>query len=204
MEYIAHRINNVGELKMLPEEYGVELDLRDGLDGRIYIEHNPFMGGEDFEEYLKEYHHSILILNIKSERIEHEVIILLEKYNIKQYFFLDSSFPMIKLLSDIGEKNVALRYSEFEGMDIIRNMAGKVDWIWVDCFTRLPIDNATYNEIKTLGYKICLVSPELQGQDEKIEEYAQQLINEFIQADAICTKKYNIQRWKELLFKHEV
>ena len=35
MEYIAHRINTIAELKKLPEEYGVELDLRDDLNGGI-------------------------------------------------------------------------------------------------------------------------------------------------------------------------
>ena len=35
MEYIAHRINTLAELKELPKEYGVELDLRDNLNGEI-------------------------------------------------------------------------------------------------------------------------------------------------------------------------
>ena len=109
MEYIAHRINTVKELKSLPVEYGVELDLRDDLNGRIYIQHNPFEPGEDFEEYLKEYHHGTMILNIKSERIELKILEMLPKYDVKSYFFLDSSFPMIWLLSNQGEKNIALR-----------------------------------------------------------------------------------------------
>ena len=72
MEYIAHRINTLAELLELPEDYGVELDLRDDLNGRIYISHNPFEAGEDFEEYCKAYRHGTMILNIKSERIEHD------------------------------------------------------------------------------------------------------------------------------------
>ena len=52
MEYIAHRINTVEELRNLDVKYGVELDLRDDLNGRIYISHNPFEPGEDFEDYL--------------------------------------------------------------------------------------------------------------------------------------------------------
>lgn len=87
MEYIAHRINTKEELLSLPEEYGVELDLRDDLNGRIYICHNPFEPGEDFEEYCKVYHHGTMILNVKSERIEHEALALMEKYHIKDYFF---------------------------------------------------------------------------------------------------------------------
>ena len=74
MEYIAHRVNSVAQLRKLPKEYGVELDLRDGLDGRIYIQHNPFEPGEDFETYLEHYHHGTMILNIKSERIELKIL----------------------------------------------------------------------------------------------------------------------------------
>lgn len=196
MEFIAHRINTLEELCDLPREYGVELDLRDDLQGRIYIQHNPFESGEDFEEYLKHYHHGTMILNIKSERIELRVQELLRQYNIKNYFFLDSSFPMIYLLSNRGEKNIALRVSELEGLDTPRNMSGMVEWIWVDCFTRIPIGKQEADELKKLGYKLCLVSPELEGRDSEIENYKQQIINEQIEFDAVCTRKYNIERWK--------
>lgn len=196
MEYIAHRINKVSELKILPREYGVELDLRDDLNGRIYIQHNPFEPGEDFEEYLKEYHHGTMILNVKSERIELKILELLPHYDVKSYFFLDSSFPMIWLLSNQGEKNVALRISEVEGMDTARNMAGKVDWIWVDCFSKIPIDKNQADELKSLGYKLCFVSPELEGRDSDIEPYKKQISESGIVFDAICTKSYNIDRWK--------
>ncbi len=196
MEFIAHRINTLEELKALPYEYGVELDLRDDLNGRVYIQHNPFEKGEDFEEYLKAYHHGTMILNIKSERIEHKVLELIGKYDVKSYFFLDSSFPMIKLLSDTEEHNIALRFSELEGLDTIRNMAGKATWVWVDCFTRLPIDKDSYKELKNLGYKLCMVSPELEGQPEKLGEYKQFLEQNEIVMDAVCTKVYNFEKWR--------
>ena len=198
MEFIAHRINKLKELEKLSKKYGVEIDLRDNVDGKIYINHDPFILGEDFEEYLKKYSHGTMILNIKSERIELKILELLKKYNIKDYFFLDSSFPMIKLLSDQGEKNIALRYSEYEGLDTLEKMQGKVDWVWVDCFTKLPINNEIYRKIKNMGYKLCLVSPELQGQPEKLELYAKQIKDEKIEFDAICTKEYNIKKWKEM------
>lgn len=199
MEFITHRVNKKEDLINLSSEYGVEIDLRDDLTGRIYMEHEPFIDGESFEEYLKMYKHGTMILNVKSERIEHKILELLRKYNIKDYFFLDSTFPMIKLLAENGEGKIAIRYSEFEGMDTVKVMAGKINWIWIDCFTKLPINNEIYNEMKQLGYKLCLVSPELQGQKEKIEQYAQQIKNERIYFDAICTKKYNIDLWKKLL-----
>lgn len=196
MEWIAHRVNTIEELKALDPRYGVELDLRDDLNGRIYISHNPFEPGEDFEDYLREYHHGTMILNIKSERIEHKALELLQKYGITKYFFLDSSFPMIKLLSDQGERNIALRFSELEGLDTIRNMAGRVDWIWVDCFTCLPITTDIYRELKALGYRLCMVSPELEGQPEKLEQYKAQLARDGIVMDAVCTKAYNIEKWR--------
>ncbi len=194
MEYIAHRINTIEELKKIPKEYGVELDLRDFAD-RLVLQHDPFKDGEDFEEYLKHYNHGTMILNIKSERIEHKVLELIQKYNIKKYFFLDSSFPMIYLLSKTGEKNIALRFSEFEGIDTILSMTGKVEWIWVDCFSKLPINYEIYKLLKNNGFKFCLVSPELQGQNEKLASYKQYLQNEGIVFDSICTKIYNIEKW---------
>ncbi|MBN2825100.1 MAG: hypothetical protein JXQ76_07255 [Campylobacterales bacterium] len=194
MEYIAHRINTIEELKQIPTEYGVELDLRDFGD-KLILQHDPFVDGEDFEEYLKHYNHGTMILNIKSERIEHRVLELIQKYTIQKYFFLDCSFPMIYLLSKNGEKNIALRFSEFEGVDTILNMAGKVEWIWVDCFTKLPINKENYKILKEHGFKFCLVSPELQGQQEKLEAYKRYLSDEEIVFDAICTKVYNIKEW---------
>lgn len=199
MNYICHRINKLEDLNNINTEYGVEIDLRDNVNGKIYIEHDPFKEGEDFEEYIKNYHHNTIILNIKSERIEYKVIEILNKYNITNYFFLDSSFPMIKALTDIGIKNIALRYSEFEGMDTLEFMKGKVDWVWVDCFNSFPLNNSTYKKLKSMGYKLCFVSPELQNQAEKIDYYIRIIKSERIDFDLICTKVYNINLWEEKL-----
>ena len=196
MEYIAHRINTIEELQQTPKEYGVEVDLRD-YEERLILQHDPFKDGEDFEEFLKHYNHGTMILNIKSEGIEHKVKEYIHQYNIKKYFFLDSSFPMIYLLSKNNEKNIALRFSEYEEMDTILAMAGKVKWVWVDCFSRLPITSDKYALLKENGFQLCLVSPELQRQDEKVELYRQDLHENGIVFDAICTKIYNIKRWCE-------
>ncbi len=74
-------------------------------------------------------------------------------------------------------------------------MAGMVKWIWVDCFTKLPITKESFGLLKDCGYNLCLVSPELQGQDEKLEEYRDILDSQSIQFDAICTKFQNVNRW---------
>lgn len=195
MEFISHRINTIDELKNTPTEYGVEIDLRDSKD-RLILAHDPFIDGEDFEEFLKRYQHGTMILNIKSERIEYKVLELIYKYEIKNYFFLDSSFPMIYLLSENGEENIALRFSEFEGLDTILNMKNRIKWVWVDCFSRLPLTYKSFKLLKKIGLKLCLVSPELQGYDKKIEEYKSYLKSQNIVFDAICCKQYNIHRWK--------
>lgn len=195
MKYIAHRVNTIEQLMQVPTHYGVELDLRD-CGERLILAHDPFVEGEDFENYLRRYRHGTMILNIKSERIEHRVLGLLRKYKIADYFFLDSSFPMIYHLSSLGEKNIALRFSEFEGMDTVRAMAGKVRWLWVDCFTKAPISRDIYDEAKSFGMNLCFVSPELQGRDADIEAYAQIFRDEGIVFDAICTKDYNVERWE--------
>jgi hypothetical protein len=199
VEFISHRVNTVKDLKNTPIEFGVELDLRDNIDGSIYINHDPFVPGENFEDYLREYQHGTMILNIKSERIEYKVLDLLKKYNIEKYFFLDSSFPMIKALTDQGESNIALRYSEFEGIDTIKLMSGRAKWVWVDCFNSFPLEESVYLKLKDMGYNLCFVSPELQGQPEKIEGYADNIKKRNINFDAICTKLYNIDGWKKQL-----
>ncbi len=196
MEFIAHRINTLAELQQLPRELGVELDLRDGSNGRIHIAHDPFVQGEDFEAYLKEYKHGTLILNIKSERIETEILRLIKVYKIPNYFFLDSSFPMIYSLTRSEENNIALRFSEWEGLDTLERMAGKVKWVWIDCFTKLPLDREVFRQLKIWGYRLCLVSPELQGREKDIESYKAFLKDQNIKLDAICTKPYNIPRWR--------
>ncbi|MCP4481450.1 MAG: hypothetical protein GY817_01290 [bacterium] len=196
MEYIAHRVNTIKKLSDLPKEYGVEIDLRDYKD-RLILSHDPFCDGENFEEYLKNYNHGTMILNIKSERIEFKVLELLKKYNIDNYFFLDSSFPMINLLTEqLNEPNIALRYSEYEGLDTILNMQGKIKWVWVDCFTKNPLIEKDYNILKDNGYQICFVSPDLVGRPEDIESYKQEFLNNNINLDAVCVKYNNFDKWK--------
>lgn len=195
MEYIAHRINTVAQLRDTPPAYGVELDIRDSLDGRLYLQHDPFTDGESFEDYLKEYCHGTIIVNVKSEQTEIKAMELLRKYHCENYFFLDSSFPMIKRLTDMGEHRIALRYSEYEGMDTLRNMAGLIEWVWIDCFTKMPLSGRDYLELRDLGYKLCLVSPDLVGREQEIDTYRCLLNEQDIEFDAVCGKVYHAEKW---------
>ncbi len=192
MKFIEHRVNTVAQLRRVPPEHGVELDLRDRGE-RLILAHDPFQDGEDFAPYLREYRHGTMILNVKSERIEHRALEeLAAAGTVGDYFFLDCSFPMIRLLVSRGEHRIAVRFSEFEPIEGPLSLAGEVDWVWVDCFRRLPLDDASYARLSE-AFKICLVSPELQGHDPgRIAEFARQI--EPYAIDAVCTKRPDLWR----------
>ena len=193
MNIIAHRINTLEELAKVKKEDGIEIDLRGNpVTGNIYLQHDHFNSGIDFEDLLKQYvednRTGTIILDVKEERLEYKILELIKKYNIKNYFFLDCSFPMINYLTTHGENNVAIRFSEYEGLDTVRNMAGKANWVWVDTFTKNPLNIINTEEIHALGYKICFVSPELQGQHELRELYLDTIKS--LGVEAICTDEY--------------
>lgn len=198
IEFISHRINNIHELGDIDNQFGVELDLRDDhKSGKLILSHDPFLDGEYFEDYLKEYKHGTMILNIKSERVEIECLKLIEKYEISKYFFLDSSFPMIYFLNkEYNNKNIACRFSEYEPIEQFLAIKDKVKYIWIDCFTKFSLTLKIYKIIKNLDdTKICLVSPDLQKQPQKIKEYRDYIILNNIIPDMICCKIYNIINW---------
>ena len=187
MLVIRHRVNTVEELERVPHHYGVEVDVRD-FGGKLVLQHDPFVGGQDFEGYLKHYRHAFIILNIKSEGIERKTIALAEKYRIQNYFLLDVSPPFIIKLTDEGVRKLAVRYSEFESIETALLMKNRVDWLFVDSYKKLPLDRTV---IGKLGgkFKLCVVSPELWGRQGEIAAYRKQLKKEGIKLDAVLTKK---------------
>ena len=177
-QFICHRINKVVKLNNINTQFGIELDIRDDYEsGELILAHDPFTAGEKLSDYLKKYNHHTLILNIKSERIEFKCLDLLKKYHIQNYFFLDSSFPMIYLLNkEYQNNNIACRFSEFENIDFFLQNKNMFSTVWVDCFTQFPLNTKIYNTIKKENKQICLVSPELQRQPEKIQDYRNYII----------------------------
>jgi len=189
MKIICHRVNTVENLKEVDKKYGAEVDIR-SEGNKLIIHHDPFSGGEDFEIWIKEFDHSFLILNVKEEGIEERLLSLLKKYDIKNFFFLDQSFPFIIKYSKKGVKEIALRVSEFESLDTAISLSGLCNWIWVDCFKRLPINSSDIEELRKNGFKLCYVSPELQGRGtfEDIKGYISELKLLGTSPDAVCTK----------------
>lgn len=198
MNLISHRRNTTEELLATPREYGIEVDIRSN-NGQLVIHHDPFTHGENFEQWLKHYCHGTLILNVKEEGLEARLIDLMKQHAITDYFFLDQSFPFLIKWSNLGERHCAVRVSEFESIETALTLAGKIDWVWVDCFTKFPLSEQDAKRLQATGFKLCLVSPELQGRpaNTAIPELAKLLVERHITVDAICTKKPEL--WKTCL-----
>lgn len=196
MKLIAHRRNTLSELLSTPTRFGVEVDIR-SYGSKLVIHHDPFTEGESFNEWIAAYRHGTLILNVKEEGLEVRLIDLMKSHGIDDYFFLDQSFPFLVKWAEAGEHRCAVRVSEFENIDTALSLSGKVDWIWVDCFNYFPLRAEDAMRLKGAGFKLCLVSPELQNRNAEIEipRLADMLITRGIQADAVCTKRPDL--WEQ-------
>ena len=86
MRLIRHRINTIQQLQNCNSSEGIELDLR-YHNNEVILHHDPFSKGEKFEDILSEFKLNFIILNIKSEGIEEEVLRLVKKYDVQDYFF---------------------------------------------------------------------------------------------------------------------
>lgn len=201
----VHRINTILELAQIPYSFGIEIDLRD-YDNDIILSHDPYNNNYNCTtliELMQFYNHKFIILNIKSERIEHKVIEIMKRYGVDNYMLLDSSFPMIYKLAweGYGDK-LCVRYSKYEKLDYDFIKKYNIGWVWVDCFDgKNPLNKFNYNVIKKeLNMKVCIVSPELQNYNsvETINEYKLGLIENNMSIDMICTKNYNTHKWEEL------
>ena len=193
MKVIAHRRNTPEQLVATPHAHGIEVDIRSHGD-RLIIHHDPFVEGGSFEDWLSAYEHGTLILNVKEEGLEARLIDLMKARGIEDFFFLDQSFPFLVKWSRLGERRCAVRVSEFESVETALSLAGKVDWIWVDCFTRFPLNGAEAARLQAAGFRLCLVSPELQGRDADTEIPMLQALlgREGIRAEAVCTKRADL------------
>lgn len=197
MKLISHRRNTRQELNATEGTYGIEVDIRSyGTD--LIIHHDACMQGESFDKWIADYRHSTLILNVKEEGLEARLIALMKEKGIQDFFFLDQSFPFLIKWSKTGERRCAVRVSEFESIETAMTLAGKVEWVWVDCFTQFPLSHVDAKRLQDAGFKLCLASPELQGRDAEIEIplLVKLLADRNIVAEAVCTKRPDL--WETL------
>lgn len=194
MLLIDHRVNTIKKLEKVEPKYGVEIDIRDKNNDLIVV-HDPFKNGVLLKDYLKFFKHKFIIANIKSERIEDRVIKVFKKFNINNYFFLDSSFPKIIDLTKKKVSQIAIRVSYYEDISTAKKLKNKVKWIWYDTFFGLPKTLEHFILLKKLNYKICIVCPELHK--IKLNTKSKNFINlkKSNLLDAVCTKQKFFKKW---------
>lgn len=188
MIIIKHRINKIQDLKKLDANFGVEIDLRSSHKN-IYLNHDPYNSGVSFKQWLKYYNHALIVLNVKEEGLEKNILKILKKNKIDNFFFHDQTFS--SMLKSSNFTNVSIRLSEFEEIKKLDKILKKIKWVWVDHFTKFELSKKNYNLIKKNNAKICIVSPELV--DKK--KFKNKIINlkkiinknNFI-INAVCTK----------------
>lgn len=197
MELIHHRRNSLDDLVATDTKYGVELDIR-SYGSELIIHHDPLCNGLLLTEWLEFYNHGTLVLNVKEEGLEKRLIELMRSRGITDYFFLDQSFPFLIKWAKLGERRCAVRVSEYESVKTALKLTRLISWVWLDCFSKFPINYSEYKQLKGSGFKLCLVSPELQGRDAEkgIEEMGIYLVQNNMVMDAVCTKHPDL--WEKL------
>ena len=192
---IKHRINAIRDLLNTPQQFGVEIDLRSN-NGDIILSHDPFNDAScKFEEWLNYYNHAFLILNVKEEGLEQYIQQILNIRKIEDFFFLDQSFPFLIRTTGNGELRSAVRYSEYESIETVKNLTHRVEWVWVDFFNNFPLSSDDFDDLRSRGFKVCVVSPELQGFPTQEVSALLEKLNKWTNCiDAVCTKRPDIWR----------
>jgi hypothetical protein len=192
MEVIIHRINELKKLKEIKEIYGVEIDIR-SYKSKLILNHEPHLKGDTLENFLENYKHGTLVLNIKESGIENEVLLLVKKYNINSYFLLDVEFPFIYLAFTKKIKSLALRFSEYESVENIKIFENSFNWVWIDTINRNPISKNNYKFLKK--FKTCLVSPDRWGRPKDIISMKKNLEKNNFKIDAVMTELKYANLW---------
>ena len=197
MELIAHRINTVAELAELPTEFGTEIDIR-AAGSDLILHHEPHQAGDRLVDFLDAYAHGTLVLNVKESGVEDEVLRVVDERGLgERCFLLDVEIPWLYRAAQAGERRGAVRYSEVEPMHAVSAFAGLVDWVWIDCFTCLPLDADSVAGLRE--FKTCLVCPERWGRPEDIGPYRRQMAALGFEPDAVMTAQSCARAWTESL-----
>ncbi len=86
MIIVSHRVNTNDKLIGTPTHFGVEIDVRSN-GGKLIVQHEPCIDGEKFESWIANFHHALLILNVKEEGLEKKLLACMKEYSIDNFFF---------------------------------------------------------------------------------------------------------------------
>lgn len=184
MEIVIHRVNTIEKLKLIPGNFGCEVDIR-AYGSELILNHEPFLSGERLSDFLENYNHGILILNVKEAGIESAILDMVAKAGISRFFLLDVEFPYLYSASRKGIREIAVRFSEDEPIQLIHNYKEMVDWVWIDTITRFPVTNSEVTLLQS--FQTCIVCPERWGRPQDIPFIKQQLIELNFMPTAVMT-----------------
>ena len=199
VKYIAHRQNKLTALDRLKNSFfGLELDIRSSSKN-IVLDHDPFKKGLDFFQNLNLLKKFFLLIDVKSSGISVKICNILKRKNIK-FLLLNLSHPeLIEMINRGFAKNLFLRFSLYEKLDLSKKKLNQIKWVWVDFFESYKISSKEYSYLKKYKKKICLTSPDLVGlKEDSIRKYIKYLNNNKIKVDMVCVKQKNVKVWKKL------
>ena len=93
-----------------------------------------------------------------------------------------------------NETRCAIRFSEYEDIKTINNLKKKINWVWVDNFSKFPLNKSISNSLKKKNIKICIVSPEIVKKTsiQNLKKLKNSIQKKNIHIDAVCTKNPEI------------
>ena len=172
----------------LKNGYGFESDIRD-YKGKLVISHDMpsenSVKAENIFNILSEYKNEFCFaINIKADGLKDELLKLLSRYEISNYFTFDMSLPQMIEYKDAGLQYYT-RQSEYEKDCLLYEEAAGV---WIDGFISEEwITEELLEKHQKNGKKICIVSPDLHGRNYTL--FWKKLINFNINFDKLflCT-----------------
>ena len=183
-QIIQHRINEISSAVSKNDFAGIELDVRT-FGNEIVCSHDPFIEGEYLSKMLKKYKHKKIIVNVKEDGLVSYIESRYNPNNIYDLLYLDVGTPEIETTKIYNK--IFLRISEYENYSK-NSYSSKFEWVWLDSFNSIWFENELIDELSK-NYKVCLVSPELQIQNnESINDFKEYLKSVNYTPDFICTK----------------
>lgn len=170
--------------------FGIETDFRD-FNNALYIAHDPIedsrIPANDFFELITEFN-GTLAINVKSTGLQ----TLLKPFTmqLKNYFIFDSTLP--DYLTYLSQGFLCyLRISEYEKPTIFSDHPCVIGF-WLDQLESSWYTDEYIIELVQLNKKICIVSPELHGNDplsfwQRLSRLVKKDLIQFKENISICT-----------------
>jgi len=182
---IHHKVNSTDQLRLVPVEDGVEVDVRWNSETKdVCVSHDlVYDYCIPFRQWIAEYKCSLLIINVKDSQLEEKIIQIMKPHHNIKWFFLDSQIPDIVRLSRLGYGNRFIpRLSQYERIVPEFYELVNKEYVWLDTFGEVD-ENILSMLPENSGY--ILVSPELHRKPENIKSMkeAAQVLTHYL----VCT-----------------